>query len=268
MNFIIMEFARPVYAVINNSIIFDDNSDFRSHIWIDRIEAHRYGIENNLPSVGKIYVQHHDRKSWVGTGWFIDDDIIVTNRHVVREFVNIDSGEFLTGVSASRMTAHIDMIQQERLTEQQIFEIEEVIYASQDEMPDLAFLRVGQSSRHAFPRKINLELFQEPQPGDHVVTIGYPGWPESGIYDEITDRIFRRVYGKKRISPGKISACTQDVLYHNCSTLGGYSGAVVMNLQSHQAVGLHFGGWPFKSNYAVPIAVVKKVYDSVTRKRQ
>ena len=40
---------------------------------------------------------------------------------------------------------------------------------------------------------------------------------------------------------------------HDCSTLGGNSGSPVVDLETHQVIGLHFGGRFGVRNYAVPL---------------
>src|SRR5262249_58349861 len=49
------------------------------------------------------------------------------------------------------------------------------------------------------------------------------------------------------------------LLWHNCTTLGGNSGSVVFDLNSGQALGLHFSGSFLVTNYAVRADVVKRL---------
>ena len=56
-----------------------------------------------------------------------------------------------------------------------------------------------------------------------------------------------------------------DVVLHDCSTLGGNSGSVVLDLATGQAVGLHFAGRFLEANYAVPAAVVAARLERVLR---
>jgi endonuclease G len=70
------------------------------------------------------------------------------------------------------------------------------------------------------------------------------------------DRIFGNVYNKKRLAPGQLTAIGPNEILHDCSTLGGNSGSVVLGLKSGEAVGLHFSGQFLKANFAVPASLV------------
>jgi hypothetical protein len=55
-----------------------------------------------------------------------------------------------------------------------------------------------------------------------------------------------------------------DVSLHDCTTLGGNSGSVVLDVKTGEAVGLHFAGLYRESNRAVRASVVS---DYINRKR-
>ena len=44
-----------------------------------------------------------------------------------------------------------------------------------------------------------------------------------------------------RMEPCSSGAEPDDVMFHDCSTLGGVSGSCVVDLDSNQVIGLHFG---------------------------
>ena len=95
-----------------------------------------------------------------------------------------------------------------------------------------------------------------PSPGAHVAVIGYPA-RDSRIPDfSLMQSIFGDVYDRKRLAPGQILDARHDVVTHDCSTLGGNSGSVVLDLADGRAVALHFAGRFLKSNSAVPAALV------------
>jgi V8-like Glu-specific endopeptidase len=43
------------------------------------------------------------------------------------------------------------------------------------------------------------------------------------------------------------------VMFHNCSTIGGFSGGCVVDLDSSQVIGLHFAGKYMQYNEAVAL---------------
>ena len=69
-------------------------------------------------------------------------------------------------------------------------------------------------------------------------------------------QIFMDVYNVKRLQPGEVrsfQAVELPEFVHDCSTLGGNSGSPVFDLESHNVVGLHFGGKYLEGNHAVPL---------------
>jgi endonuclease G len=78
--------------------------------------------------------------------------------------------------------------------------------------------------------------------------------------------IFGEVYDTKRLAPGQVTGVQPGILLHDCSTLGGNSGSVLLDLTSGEAVGLHFAGRFLEANYAVAAAVVAERLDAVHRR--
>ena len=72
---------------------------------------------------------------------------------------------------------------------------------------------------------------------------------------------------KKRRAPGQITKAKKQLVLHDCSTLGGNSGSVVLDLETGQAVGLHFAGRFLEANYAVSVPVVAARLEKVLRKK-
>ena len=68
-------------------------------------------------------------------------------------------------------------------------------------------------------------------------------------------QIFSDIYDVKRLQPGVITSWADgaDIFIHDCSTLGGNSGSPVLDLETHQVVGLHFGGRYLSGNNAIPL---------------
>jgi endonuclease G len=96
-----------------------------------------------------------------------------------------------------------------------------------------------------------------------VAVIGYPA-RDSRIPDQqLTDEIFGNVYDKKRLAPGQLTGSDLTSLHHDCSTLGGNSGSVVLSLETGEAVGLHFAGRFLRTNFGVPGTVVGERLEKV-----
>ena len=96
---IAMRTQRPVLAIRDNvtRLVFIDEAD--SKIWGERLTKARSLLDVAIPAVGRIDLVGA-QLDWVGTGWLVAENIIVTNRHVAREFAERkgDGFAFKTGL--------------------------------------------------------------------------------------------------------------------------------------------------------------------------
>ncbi|HUR79436.1 MAG TPA: DNA/RNA non-specific endonuclease, partial [Thermoanaerobaculia bacterium] len=149
-------------------------------------------------------------------------------------------------------------------TESLTFRLEEILHIEGDNGPDVAFLRVTQIAGQALATPIKLAASTEEN--EMVAVIGYPA-RDSRIPDQpLMDAIFGDVYDKKRLAPGLVTRIDTAAVRHDCSTLGGNSGSVVLSLHSGEAVGLHFAGRFLEANFAVPSSVVAQRLEQVSNR--
>ncbi len=194
----------------------------------------------------------------MGTGWLVDKNTVVTNRHVAQTFAR-RTGAGFTFKQASRirpMSADIDFLEETGRLAQREFPIVEILHIEGEPGPDFALLRVeSRSGLHTLAPPIPLAA-SPAKLEQQVAVIGYPA-RDSRVPDaQLMQSIFGDVYDKKRLAPGQITKAQKDVVFHDCSTLGGNSGSVVLDLTTGEAVGLHFAGRFLEANYAVPAALV------------
>jgi len=109
---IAMRRERPVLAIKENlaQLVFVDEAD--SQIWRERLKAAKPLFDTTIPAVGRIDLKG-GQLDWVGTGWLVAENILVTNRHVAREFV-VRKGEgftFKMGLTG-QMSGAIDFLQE------------------------------------------------------------------------------------------------------------------------------------------------------------
>ncbi|BCA58144.1 phospholipase D-like domain-containing protein [Sphingomonas sp. HMP6] len=249
---IVRALGRPVFIIADNKVT-EEFSGPSSDVWKDRISEARDRLNAVIPSVGRIEVNNHPDFSWVGTGWLIDSDIIVTNRHVAVEFGRRDNARFVfrTGLNNAPMVSRIDFLEEYQRAAAAEFSIADILWIAPTDGPDVAFLRVSrQNGQHALAPP--LLLASEINPDDFVATIGYPA-RDTRIPDQgLVKKLFGDVYDKKRLAPGSIMSTGELELEHDCSTLGGNSGSVIVSLRTGEAIGLHFAGLFKEANYAVP----------------
>jgi hypothetical protein len=73
---------------------------------------------------------------------------------------------------------------------------------------------------------------------------------------ELMKELYRDRYDVKRAAPGFSVGSDGRATRHDCTTSGGNSGSVVLDLKTGEAVGLHFAGLYQETNYAVPASVL------------
>ncbi len=258
---IVMRTGRPVLAIKQDEaqLTFDDAD---STVWQGRLALARSHLVAATKAVGRIEVVGHDL-DWLGTGWLVAPETIVTNRHVAAEFGRRDGTRFVfrQGLDGQPMRASIDLLEEIGREASLTFQLREILHIEDADGPDLAFLRVDQLGGD-FPAA-PIRLAEASQPDDFVAVIGYPA-RDSRIPDaDLMDHIFGNVYDKKRLAPGQLLEPSADAIRHDCSTLGGNSGSVVLSLDSGKAVGLHFAGRFLEANFAVASEVVAQRLDDL-----
>jgi endonuclease G len=253
---IVRRTGRPVLAIIRDraQLSIDDPD---STVWKARLTKTHQQLEIAARAVGRIEVTGHSL-SWLGTGWLVAPNVIVTNRHVASEFARQSGANFVfrQGLSGKPMTASIDLLEEVGRTDEWTFTIEKVLHIEDPDGPDLAFCGVVHTSGEQAPAPISFS--QSAQDDELVAVIGYPARDSRVPEQALMDQIFGDVYDKKRLAPGQVTGTKVDVLTHDCSTLGGNSGSVMLSLSSGDAVGLHYGGRFLESNFAVSAAVVDR----------
>lgn len=253
---IVLRVGRPVLKIANDEAILHFN-DVESQVWKGRLEAAKQHLVNATQAVGRIELQNEPSFEWVGTGWLVNETIVVTNRHVAEVFGRRKGSQFVfrQGLRNRNIDVFVDFLEEAGRADELTFKIVSIIHIEEDEGPDIALLRVELSDKNKLAEPIKLSAFQ-PKMNQQVAVIGYPA-RDSRIPDQqLMLNIFGDIYNKKRLAPGQVIGSSATELLHDCSTLGGNSGSVVLDLDSGEALGLHFAGRFLESNFAVPAAVI------------
>ena len=254
---IVLRVGRPVLAIVGNAARLEF-TDSESAVWKARLQAAAPLLTRAAQAVGRIEVTGLPGYSFVGTGWLVDKNIVVTNRHVAQTFGRRTRAGF-TFKPRSRtrpMTADIDFLEETGRLAEREFPIVEILHIEDETGPDFALLRIeNRAGLHTLAPPIPLAV-SAVKPEQQVAVIGYPARDNRVPDAQLMQSIFGDVYDKKRLAPGQITKAQKHLVFHDCSTLGGNSGSVVLDLATGQAVGLHFAGRFLEANYAVPAAVV------------
>jgi endonuclease G, mitochondrial len=264
---IVMRTGRPVLQVFeDNPVISIEEPE--SRFWGDKLRANNTNLVMAIQAVGRIEVTNHPKGDWMGTGWLVAPGIIVTNRHVALEFAwrQASTGEFVFRRNMGDLIEpSVDFLQEYENPASKVMKIIEVLHIEEETggAPDLAFLRVEDSGELADPIPLATGT---PAERLEVAVIGYPA-ADARIPDyEDMIRIFGNVFEKKRLAPGQLRRPVDRGLVHDCSTLGGNSGSVVLDISTGSAVGLHFAGEYLQANYAVPADIVAEKLAMVGRR--
>lgn len=255
---IILAALRPAYFVRNDEIILQDSPVEEDANLLATIKANKDDLENVIKGVGRVDLFNHFTHSYAGTGWLIDDDIAVTNRHVARVFAMQNSFgkfDFRIGTFGERIDARLDYVRQHNTNRiRRRADVFDVIYIAEDSQPDMAFLRVDNIGGVE-----PLRLRESPVAvGTQVAAVGYPA-SDGGRNDPVLmEQLFEGLYDVKRFAPGLVTDRQNNsvVLTTDYTSLGGNSGSPVLELDSGDAVGLHFAGAFRDANFAVASDVV------------
>jgi len=252
---IILAELRPAYFVLESGIDLK-NAVAGDPDLVAVITQNKILLESACQSVGRVDLINHWTLPYAGTGFLIDDNIAVTNRHVAREFAEAiwNGYRFKHGRFGQPMEARLDYRHLHRSQSHQRAEVEEVLYIATDQEPDFALLKVRNLDE--VPPLI---LSATPAPdGAAVAVIGYPAEDADRNEKELMDELFGAVYRVKRFAPGFITGKNDDqiVLMSDYSSLGGNSGSPVCSLETGEVVALHFAGRFKETNYAVAADVL------------
>lgn len=258
---IVQRVGRPVLGILNGSV--DLNIDeLESAVWKSRLGDSAAALAPAIAAVGRVEATNWPLDlPYIGTGWLIDQDLIVTNRHVALEFAERGQTGFTFQVGFDRrnpVAVDIDFLEEIGNAAKAQFTINEIFFIASDTGPDVAFLKLQPSRIGQLAQPIKLS--QQPLPSQTMVAVvGYPGRDPRIPDQDLMAKIFGNVFDKKRLAPGFVTGLENNALMHDCTTLGGNSGSAVIDLLTGEAAGLHFSGVFLKTNYAVPAFLVSSL---------
>lgn len=215
----------------------------------------RRRLEDAILRVGRVEVpQRPGAPQYGGTGFRVGEDLLMTNRHVAEIFT---LGLGIKNLSFKpSWTAGVNF-RKEVVATPDVKDLEVTEVVMMHPFWDMALLRVA-GLPAASPLSLSIQHPDDLNDRD-IVVLGYPAFDPRNDTD-LQNRIFGGVYGVKRLQPGKVDSRRVvesfgnevNALAHDASTLGGNSGSVVLDAQSGEVVGLHFGGLYLDANFAVP----------------
>lgn len=244
---------RPVALI--KSGVFEPLSSPWTHL---NAAAARRRIQATFASIGRVELPE---MPWTygGTGFVVGPDLVMTNRHVARQFCDgLGAGRgrlsFRPGEAALDFKREVDTKEDD---DHSVFQVRDVVMIHP--YWDMALLRVdGLAADH--PTLTLATREPESLAGTEIVVIGYPARDDVRNDPVVQDRVFKGIYNVKRLQPGKIRGRERVKSFgnlvlavtHDSSTLGGNSGSAVIDPSTGEVLALHFGGVYLKANYGVP----------------
>jgi pimeloyl-ACP methyl ester carboxylesterase/V8-like Glu-specific endopeptidase len=256
---LVLPHLRPVYNVLNDT--FDDPPS----PWQD-LTKHRPKIENAIRAVGRVEVFGFPGLPYGGTAFVVGKNLLLTNRHVA-ELFNQGVGDKKLAFFPGRRAA-VDFKKEILPSPPALVKVKKVrlVHPFWDaavlEVENLPETQPILALAGKEPSKLKNRM---------VAIIGYPAMdPRNDTGLQVT--IFGGVFERKRLQPGRARGYEGvnsygnmvDALTHDCSTLGGNSGSALVDVQTGEALGIHFAGLYLKNNYAVPswqLALDSRVVD-------
>ncbi len=230
---------------------------------VEELRTARGKLQPMLPLVGRIDVENFPNMDYVGTGWFLAENIVITNRHVAELVARWDGRRYVirAGVAGQPLVPTWCSTHEGNDSANppsRSFRIEEVLYIEPTAGPDLAFVRVSRRADGTQPVCIPLAETNLKE-DEFACVVGYPARAPARIIpdQELMQKLYRDRYDIKRAAPGYGAGEHGKTTTHDCTTLGGNSGSVLLNAAG-QAAGLHFAGLYRAENYAVPASVLRE----------
>jgi V8-like Glu-specific endopeptidase len=223
--------------------------------WGPILDAEEDKLHEAIACIGRIDDPAAPREFW-GTGFLVQKDLIVTNRHVLQAVATKQDD----GTWEINEGAKIDFGHEHRGRDSvNPRPLKRVVYAGAKEIDprqidhkklDLALIELGPGrGRKKSPTPLAVELATDwPTPDTTLFTIGYPADP--GLEAEtstVLELLFHSTFGYKRLAPGAVMTSPVKrapwTLAHDATTLGGNSGSVVLAKgREGVAAALHYGG--------------------------
>jgi endonuclease G len=244
--------GRPAIRYMNGRLQ-SPNDMGENERWKVLVVTSRSRIEAASASVGRIRRKAEGGvQENVGTGWRIDGDLIVTNRHVARLLSTDPEAQVPDLKLDSTKDPLIEFGATDSSDDNKTVALMEIIYCAAEPFVDVAILRVAPGN--GLPEPLELDWTDKALgkkiagdngtpatfKGRQVYVVGHPFKQRRS---EAIASVFGTADGLKRWSPGFVLRLGTDAptLEHDCSTLGGNSGSCVFSDQ-HKVVGIHMGG--------------------------
>jgi hypothetical protein len=248
---VLLLYGRPAVLVSENSLA-------QVPPFWNVLEDQREDIEMAQRGVGRIELLGHPEYDWAGTGFLVNDNVLMTTRRTAELFIENRSGswQFRPGI-----TTWMDYRSPYQCVSSAGYRVRAVIGVH--DRYDLALFEVERPQINGrVPAPLGLAaLPPERTENRPVYLIGYPVRDARRNEPEAVTRIFRDVYNVKRVQPGVLRGTFNfaevQLLRHDCAPLGLTAGSPLIDLETQQVLGLQTSGRYLETSTAIPLYALR-----------
>jgi hypothetical protein len=248
---VLILYGRPA-VLVNNGVLGS-----APPLW-NLLEDQREEIETVQRGVGRIELFGHPEYDWAGTGFLVSDNVLMTTRRTAELFVERQGNnwQFRPGITTwmNYRSTYQDMASAN-------YRVRSVLGVH--DRYDLALLEVERPQING-TAPISLSLAgqgPERRDGRPIYLVGYPVRDARRNEPEAVARIFRDVYNVKRVQPGllrgEMTFHEVTFLRHDAAPLGQNGGSPILDLETHQVLGLQTTGRYLETSTAVPLYLLR-----------
>ena len=261
---IVEEEGRPVVFVRENT--FDDLPEPWLKFNAPGEGKPKWFIEKAIPAIGRVEIPAKfpgGEATHIGTGCIVGHNLMMTNRHVARAFVN-GVGRDRSRLSFTPGRDRAINFRREYYDPDASLSVELTDIVMMHPFWDMALFRLEGLPREIFPLRLSVTNPEDLVDRD-IAVLGYPAKYNNPTpkEKELEAKHYQGIYGVKRLAPGEVIGRESvgdfeyphlvQALTHDSSTLPGNSGSTILDVSTGEVVGLHFAGVTLKANYSVPI---------------
>jgi endonuclease G len=172
---IVLRRQRSVLAIKDNEAQLDFLDKADSEIWAVRLKQAKPFLDSAIRAVGRVELQG-GMLDWVGTGWLVADDVMVTSRNVANLFAarNGQGFSFRMGHDGP-IQASVDFLQEIDNPNTMVFQLVRALHIEDEPGPDIAFFEIAVVAGNLKPAA-PIELATEIAVTENVAVIGYPAY--------------------------------------------------------------------------------------------
>jgi endonuclease G len=262
---IVLAVVRPPLLVQDGTFVVPDPAETVPEVQqrIAALVGQRKKIDPVIARTARVELANVPLMPFVGTGWVVEKPaknraIMITNRHVAREFARSDGRGgyyFQTLPNFRDFDVRVDFREEYERGHQPLeAPVMKVLYIAGDSSPDIALIEAeGEAVEKLTPIALTTRAVKA---GTPIAVVGYPAYDSRNDPDAIAD-YFGDIFNVKRFAFGEVTGSGTAEFTHDATTLGGNSGSCVFDPETGKAVGIHFAGEYKLANYAVPASEIK-----------